>query len=350
MLAFIGKVLLVILYIILFLILLAGLVLFVPIRYKIYLEKGEDTEAKLRVSWLLRIIYVSFYYKEGEPYYKIRLFGIDVIKAANLFKRRKKKDNNRHSSIEHSKDGDRELYSENTYENNLDVKQIQEKSIDKNSIEKEITDKRVKNSKNLKENIDKGIENLENTKEGTDEEIKDIEDIKEAYDGAKDEKRGIIYKLKEIPKSIQKCIDALKEAKDKLFGLKDKAADIKNKVSIIKEFIFSEYVKGIICIVHGNVLKLLKKIKPKKLKSDIIFGLGDPCLTGEVLGGIAVFMAITGIRVNIVPDFERQVFEGKLEAVGKIRLFTFIRIALGIIISKEWKSFYKEAMRIKEEL
>ena len=142
----------------------------------------------------------------------------------------------------------------------------------------------------------------------------------------------------------------MKGAKDKLSELKDKTADIKNKVSVIKEFIFSEYVKGIICIVRGNVLKLIRKIKPRKLKSDIIFGMGDPCLTGQMLGGIAVFMAVTGIMVNVVPDFDRQILEGKLEAAGKIRIFTLVRIALSIIMSKEWKSFYKEAMRIKEEL
>ncbi len=330
-LAFIGKVLLIILCILLFLILLVGLILFVPIRYKAYIEKHEDIEVKLRASWLLSIIHVAFVYTDGEPRYKIRLFGIDLIKAAGLFRRKKKKND----SIEHKEDNRRKVYDEDTYEkNNGEIyrKGTYEKSLDRGDeklSEKEILKREVADKKDLEK-----------------------EDIEEDYnnDSTEGRKKGIRYKLEEIVLFIRKCIDTLKEAKDKLSELKDKAIDIKNKISIIKEFIFSEYVKGIICIVRGNVLKLLKKLKPRKLKSDIVFGMGDPCLTGEILGGIAVFMAVTGMMINVTPDFERQILEGRLEVAGKIRIFALIRIALGIIMSKEWKSFYKEAMRIKEEL
>ena len=47
------------------------------------------------------------------------------------------------------------------------------------------------------------------------------------------------------------------------------------------------------------MLHLLKKIKPRKIKSDILFGTGDPCLTGQALGAIAVYMAMTGTFFNI---------------------------------------------------
>ena len=99
-----------------------------------------------------------------------------------------------------------------------------------------------------------------------------------------------------------------------------------------------------------KVLHLLKKIKPRKIKSDILFGTGDPCLTGQALGVIAVYMAMTGTFFNITPSFENQVLRGRLEVSGHIRIVTLLFIVLKILLSSEWKNFYKEAMKIKEEL
>ena len=98
------------------------------------------------------------------------------------------------------------------------------------------------------------------------------------------------------------------------------------------------------------MLHLLLKIKPRKIKSDILFGMGDACQTGQVLGAIAVYMAMTGIIFNITPDFENRVLRGRLEVSGHIRAVSFLSAVLKIILNKQWKIFYKNAKKIKGEL
>ena len=61
-------------------------------------------------------------------------------------------------------------------------------------------------------------------------------------------------------------------------------------------------------------------------------------------------MAMTGTFFNITPSFGNQVLRGRLEVSGHIRIVTLLFIVLKILLSSEWKNFYKEAMKIKEEL
>lgn len=49
---------------------LVGIILFVPVRYRVYASKYDTIQVKARVSWLLRIVSLRFrYYSEEETYW-----------------------------------------------------------------------------------------------------------------------------------------------------------------------------------------------------------------------------------------------------------------------------------------
>lgn len=353
--ALIGKVLLTILKVVLFLFLFFLLViivaLVVPVRYEIRAERYEELLFAGKVSWLLGIIKIAFLYKEGEFNYKLRLFWTDYSRLSTLFNRKKDKRYGKKSSDKAGKDSedvDEEIVSKKA----ADVETAERQTEDKDVAQKETADKQIEN---------KGVVNRRNTDEAVDEkaetEDKYMENsyaeesyAEESYAeeytrdiSCRKKKISLFRKVKEIINKIKSFFVFLKKC---VTVFKDKT----QKAARVKTFIFSENTKDIICVVRDNVLHLWKQLKPRKIKSEILFGTGDPCSTGEALGIAAVFMTSAGQMINITPDFENEVLRGKLEISGHICIFTFIRVITGVIASKEWKRFYKEAMKIKEEL
>ena len=81
-------------------------------------------------------------------------------------------------------------------------------------------------------------------------------------------------KAKKIQCSIQKISDKIKE----IIALKDK----------IVAFIESEVHKKAFQKLLKELLRLLKKLKPKKLKANVEFGFEDPSKTGTVLAYLSM--------------------------------------------------------------
>ena len=98
------------------------------------------------------------------------------------------------------------------------------------------------------------------------------------------------------------------------------------------------------------MLHLWRKLKPKVLRGNIVFGTGEPCLTGQILGVAAVFYASFGRGIQITPDFEEKRLEGNLLVKGRISLFTIGIILIRIFVRGEWRRFRREAERLKEAL
>ena len=71
----------VLLFLLGFILLMIFLVLFFPFVYRISGEKKEDFKAKVSLSFLFRILYVSVKYVNQEPLLVARFFGIPVYKT-----------------------------------------------------------------------------------------------------------------------------------------------------------------------------------------------------------------------------------------------------------------------------
>ena len=84
----IGIILLVLLGILIFLI---TSVLVVPVRYEIIAKKYEEISVKVRLSWMLRLIYVGLSYEKSKLLFKIRIIGIPIYNSGKPRKKKTKK-------------------------------------------------------------------------------------------------------------------------------------------------------------------------------------------------------------------------------------------------------------------
>ncbi len=127
--------------------------------------------------------------------------------------------------------------------------------------------------------------------------------------------------------------------------IKKKVQSVQDLVDILR----SDAGKAFICIVKENVIHLWKQIHPRRMRGKVIFGTGDPCSTGELLGVLALFYAWYGNGVQIIPDFEQKRIEGNVSFRGRIRMITLICIAWRIIKNKDGRKLLHEWEKWKEE-
>ncbi|MDO5520264.1 MAG: DUF2953 domain-containing protein [bacterium] len=321
----IGITIAVILGILLFVILL---ILLVPLRYKVRAERKSETKAKGRISWLFGIIYVKIEYVNENMSYVVRVFGYPVF--SNDPKRKHKK------RIRRKK------------KNNKNKKQTNKKQIEK----KQVTDRQQEgDEKSSPALVDKQADKAEKESERKEESsVRKKEEVSQRVETRagkqnKSSSRGNAFfekikKLRELPQSIkQKISDMLTMIKNLL-----------RRTGLVKGFILNKTNRPGFNTLFGTLRKLLKHLKPKKYKVSLYFGFDDPCLTGQVLGGIcAIYPQILG-RIDLKPEFQRKILELTLYARGKVRILTLLIWSIQLILKKEFKDVIKELKQLKEEL
>ena len=84
-----------------------------------------------------------------------------------------------------------------------------------------------------------------------------------------------------------------------------------------------------------EVLCLLKRIAPRKIKGYLHIGMEDPATTGQILGYYGMLYPLIGEHIDVVPDFDHVILEGTLKIRGNITLFQAVRIACTIYFDKD---------------
>ncbi|MFG6328212.1 MAG: DUF2953 domain-containing protein [Lachnospiraceae bacterium] len=350
--ALVAKILLTILKVFLFLLLaviivllsILCLVFFTPLKYNISAEKYDIIKAEGKVSWLLGIIHVSFMYNDGKSSYKLKIFGANYKKLTEFFTNRAKKKEKDVFDIESAEqtardesggDGnekkkeEKPVYKEHKPSGEESAPPVKKEETPEKETRAEAEGRHKENQKDIQHSKDGGTDKDKRASNAV------VSNIKAFWQKIKSMPSNIKHNLGRIGSNIKET--------------REKACNVKDKFTTIRKFVFSEITKNMLGVAKNNLFRLLKKLKPRKIKSDILFGTGDPCQTGQILGLAAVYMAMAGTVFNITPDFENKVLRGRLMVSGQIRAASLAFAALRVIISNEWKSFYKEAMKIKEE-
>ena len=151
-------------------------------------------------------------------------------------------------------------------------------------------------------------------------------------------------KIKRKPK-VKKETGAKGEARTE----KEKPIEkIRRLVEQLKEF-WKEN-KAAVETIFKKITFALKQLLPRKLVCSIWFGTGDPCSTGQITGLLAVLYGLYGENVNIYPDFTQAVFMGEVLVEGRIRLFTFVRICITLLLDKKVRRLLRNIKNLKEGL
>lgn len=293
-LAFIGKLLLGLLLLLLLLILL---ILFVPIRYDAYASKqNDDINAKVRVTWLLRLIRFQFIYPEpGKPSLYIMFF--------DLLNRRPKKEKTRRKQRAKSK--------------NETVPESDETEIPKDDSAESSA-------------IDEQETNVKPPEDVTNSVVSEA-----ASENAEENKQTIFQKLQSIP-------EKLKAIKEKILQTENKVETLQQKALYYWELIKEPDTIALFHKVKPAILKALKQILPRTIHVKATIGLGEPDTTAQVYGIAEIMIAYLRQDIEIIPELNDKKIEGEALVKGRLYLFVLLWEVIKLLLNKKlWKLIKK---------
>ena len=267
-------------------VLLLLLILFLPVKYRIAASKNSYAlNADIKISWLFGLFRAKYRYPEpGKVKIKLLCF--------TLFPKEKQGE-------KESKTGNKTKPDEKPEEKPAAI--AENKSTNETSSEEETVEAVNDATQNTKQSI----------------------------------REKILAKYENIKYTIHKICGKIKY--------------IWENMTFYKELLFHEDTKALIKHIFLKLHNILKKIKPKRIKADILFGTGQPDTTGYVLGVYGVLS--TQIHkpnvINLTPDFENKVIEGRVEASGHFRIFTILKNAVMLILDKRLKELLSKVKKHK---
>ena len=337
------------------------IVLFCPVVYRIN-GKKDSTEmtAKVRVRWLFGLLRAAYCYPEpGRLIVKILCFPIFDSGAEKKPKKKKhrgskKKEkqsegtaadvNSENQSAENQSTGSTGKgngNTENRSEQNGNAESVKE---DTETLPEQISGQAeapVKSTvpyntgKSEKEKAGKRESEKEKLeKEAQKEEIQKAEsEQKEAPKEEYSEKisEETLEKTSEKENNLRRKIEKIKYT---ICGIYDKIKHILEELGFYKELLQDEDTKALFSHGCRRLGKVLKNIRPRKLKADITYGTGSPDTTGYLYGFYGMLSPKLGKDICIVPDFEEPILEGSLYAAGHITVCTLLINMLALLLDK----------------
>lgn len=293
------------------LVIVALAILFAAVRYcgKI---SFDDKKAQISIRWLGVVLRVPILITEKDLQWKVRVFGVPILRSDVAHKKRRSKK----SSAPKAQKRKAEKAAET-------VQKTQESS--------------KQEKKALSVNLEKSPTAPEQEKQIAPKQTTDQREEQSAFRQA-DEREKKPRGIRQLFLWLQNVIKIVRKMKKKVHSVQD-----------LVDILRSDAGKAFICIVKENVIHLWKQIHPRRMRGKVIFGTGDPCSTGELLGVLALFYAWYGNGVQIIPDFEQKRIEGNVSFRGRIRMITLICIAWRIIKNKDGRKLLHEWEKWKEE-
>ena len=121
----------------------------------------------------------------------------------------------------------------------------------------------------------------------------------------------------------------------------DKIKDIVNNIQYYSNILKSDVFQRTWTLCSGQVLALLKSIRPRKFTGKLLIGLGDPARTGQALAIYGILYPMVGSHIEVAPDFGQRVLEWDFFVKGKITVFRFLKIAWALFFSRDLRRLLK---------
>lgn len=115
----------------------------------------------------------------------------------------------------------------------------------------------------------------------------------------------------------------------------DKLKEIKEKAEKIETLWLSDHMVKSRSLLGRQLTYLLKHTRPRHLSGFIRFGFEDPSATGYAMALYGILYPIWSPKLDLEPDFEKQLLECHILIKGKIRVWHFARVALRMLLSRD---------------
>jgi hypothetical protein len=278
-------------------ILLLGLllILMVPIRYRLTGSYCNKIKGIAKVSWLLHILSVTFFYEEDLTVI-VRLFGFRIFRP----KKAKKE--------EITEDEDFVLQT-------MEVKEADTKR-----------------------------EEPRETKEFSKESKQKISSPKLEKESPKEEKKGSLrpsWKAK-LTKKLKKILEKIKFLFRKIYDTLKKAKDKKEEMYTL---LTNKDNQKTVKLFLKQAKKLIRHILPVKGKGNVTFGFEDPYLTGQVLTYVSAIYPFCHKHLNLYPVFDEAVFTAEGTFRGRVRCGKLLVIGIRMLMDKNFRVLLKKWLR-----
>lgn len=284
--------------------LLVGLVLFVPIRYRLSFERTgaeEDppVDVKGRISWLLHILHISAYFKNTDDYgVTVRIFGIPVFRIpAKPDKEKKDK------KKKETEPGSAYLDEENTDESAV-----------------------ISDDEAYEPLISEDIDAL----------------ASETDEDEEDENKSIFSRAIEALNKIKYTIsDTYDKIKNGAYNFETKINELKKNIHYYHTILTSDLFERTFEKVKKKLIRLLKELRPRKCSIYAELGFDDPYTTGEVLSIAGILYPIIGEYVRIASNFEEEIIRGCGIIKGRIFVFSLAKLGIYYLTDRDLKKLIR---------
>lgn len=343
------------------------IVLFVPVRYHVQAVFGEEFRVSGYGSFFLHLIYISFRVEGGEENHVIRILGIPLGRRAGTSGKAesRKRPGKKRTASKKRKMDEAELESEGEgTEQTLksDRQDIPEQRQGEVKLTEWIEDGARRKEGRRKEGrpTDAAQKSDEQPESGPVDQSKPDEqpesdpaeqpesEAQREEGNPASEKSGFLHKffgrIERFLLSIRaRFVRIYRRLRRGFFAAEERAGDIQGRASVIRKILQDENTPRLWSLVWQSVWFLLRHSRPRRVRGRIVFGAGDPCTTGQILGVIGMCYAAVGSGVEITPDFERSVLDGKLGVWGRAQIGVVLYLVVRILCSGEWKHFKEQA-------
>lgn len=294
-------------------VLLFCVVFFVPLRYRVEAQADgtpEGIQARIDISWICHLISGYVIYQDKNVLWQMRIFW----KKLNTEKKKPKKETLDETKNDTFKDEEADLPEP---EESADDKQVSYSDDRKESDQKKQTNPSDDSEQSAKWNQPHDSDTFRKSE-------------KKVRQKRRKKKKNIFQKIKYTFQNICDKIQVLLEKKEKL-----------------EEFLTDTVHVSAFSRIKKEIFRLLRFLKPDKLKANIHFGLEDPYNTGCVLAGLGMLYPFYGESIHITPDFEEQILEGELFLKGHVRGVYALILIWNLLFDKNVRTAYKHIRAFK---
>lgn len=323
--------------------------LFAPVRYRIVCDTDAPVPVKIRFRFLFPLFYATLRFgalkggaaagtpdeKSGMGEKKLQVCArILGIKIFDLDKKQKKEDT--------KKKKNRKMHSGKKHGSNRHRrKKTDVKGQDGETIQT-----------GAEKNVSPAVQKKQESDSGTGDRAKQKPDsLEEEAPGKRSiwEKAGdffqkikeTFYKLCDIIKKYMEKKDSEEEEEEGIFRA------VREKYGMARQMWEEKESKDFFAISKTQFQTLFRHIRPRHAKGTLQFGTGDPCMTGQMLGILSLFLPLYGSYMQVIPDFEQRCLQAEFTARGRIRLYKLLLFGRNWWLTDErraWKRKFDKAM------
>lgn len=294
--------------------LLVGIALLVPVRYRAELQKNEELRVTARLSWLLHLVSVRISYeKENKLFYELRILGFLFLSSDAEWKK------------EHEEKRKRKAERRARKKERQKKKRKGEPFVKPEATEPTVSGQEEKGTSVEAENEPTIEPKLVPSEQEEQEELR------------RGGLRRIMERLKRIFRTIADKIKAIFTAVKKLFS----------KAKQILGFLTDETNRAAFGAGWATLVRLLKHIGPTRVKGFLAFGMEDPATTGYILAGLGIFYGKFGKSFSIQPNFTEKQLEAELKMRGRVRAGTVLWLLFKLWRNKDVKSLLARLKQAK---